>query len=522
MDGVTFPLVGSRSRALGLRMLRDERLVVLAAAGEVQAFAVIYERHHADLYRYCRSILANAEDAADALQNTMLNAYRALSSSKKDVALRPWLFRIAHNESISLLRRRRPHAELDEAVDASRPGLEGDAETRERLRQLVDDMRTLPEGQRGALVMRELSGLSYTDVGLALDVSSAAAKQLVYEAHTSLNQIAEGRAMDCDAVRRVISAGDRRVLRGRKLSAHLRSCDGCQGFRDGLKARRADLMALAPPLPVGAAAAVFSSLFGGGGGIGGGGLMAGGGSLAAGGGAGGGALSGGGGGGLWAGITGGGGGGGLLAGVTGGGNVVAGSAATKALVPVVVTLGVGAGGLGLSEETRRERAKDARPALQVPAPRTLHDGRTPLERALTHAKPADLAFGSPAAPPPGSIEATLPPVPVIEGLAPVVVPEVVAEPLAPVDDPVPFESEGEVVQVPVDLDGTVVADVPAPRQDIPEAGVDEPPAPALPAAPGDEEPLPDDEGPVAAGSPDPEPDPSEETPEPDPDPAPVR
>ena len=155
MDASITPSVGSRSRVLGLRLLTDERLAALASAGHPHAFAMIYERHHAALYRYCRSILAHPEDAGDALQNTMLNAFRSLTGSRRDVPLKPWLFRIAHNESISLLRRRRPHAELDDADEVlSTLGVEAGAEAKERLVQLVADMRELPEAQRGALVMR--------------------------------------------------------------------------------------------------------------------------------------------------------------------------------------------------------------------------------------------------------------------------------------------------------------------------------------------------------------------------------
>jgi DNA-directed RNA polymerase specialized sigma24 family protein len=92
---------------VGLRLLGDDRLARRAAEGDGQAFAALYQRHHQALYRYCRGILGNAEDAADALQNTMMAALRALPGERREIHVKPWLFRIAHNESISLLRR--PH-----------------------------------------------------------------------------------------------------------------------------------------------------------------------------------------------------------------------------------------------------------------------------------------------------------------------------------------------------------------------------------------------------------------------------
>ena len=85
----------------------DERLARLAARGSEAAFAAIFERHHQALHRYCHSIVGNGHDASDALQSTMLKAYRALPGETREITLKPWLYRIAHNESISLLRARR-------------------------------------------------------------------------------------------------------------------------------------------------------------------------------------------------------------------------------------------------------------------------------------------------------------------------------------------------------------------------------------------------------------------------------
>ena len=224
---------------------------------------MIYDRHHQALFRFCRSILGNPDDAADALQNTMLAAFRSLRDEPRGIALKPWLYRIAHNESISLLRRRRPTEPVDE-TDGIVPGPDSDAVLRERMRTLVADLRSLPDRPRGALVMRELSGLEYEQVGAALGISQAAAKQAVYEARRALGELAEGRAMDCEIVRRSISDHDGRRLRARKLRAHLRHCAGCRAFEEGLAVRRADLRALAPPLPAAAAAAMLQTILGGG------------------------------------------------------------------------------------------------------------------------------------------------------------------------------------------------------------------------------------------------------------------
>ena len=195
--------------------------------------------------------------------------------------LKPWLFRVAHNEAVTILRQRRPSIPLEDAREPEGPSANQQAEERLRLRELVADLGSLPERQRGALVMRELSGLSYSEIGSAFGTSSAAAKQTVYEARSALHEVAGGREMDCEAVRQALSANDGRVLRARKLRAHLRHCAGCRDFRSGIGQRRSDLAALAPPLPALAAAGLLQSLVGGSGGSVGGGIL---GLLAAGGG----------------------------------------------------------------------------------------------------------------------------------------------------------------------------------------------------------------------------------------------
>jgi len=106
---------------------------------------------------------------------------------------------------------------------------------------------------RGALVMRELSGLSHEEVAQALGISVGAAKQAVFEARRSLQEFAEGRSMVCESVRHLISDGDGRSLRGRRVRAHLRSCPGCAAFSTAIGERRAELRALAPALPAAAA-----------------------------------------------------------------------------------------------------------------------------------------------------------------------------------------------------------------------------------------------------------------------------
>lgn len=221
--------------------LGDETLAGRAAGGDNDAFTALYERYYGPLLSYCRSILLDAEDARDATQSALENALRALPRREPNRPLKPWLYRIAHNEAINIVRRRQPRVEPDADAALTVPGPEADAEIRGRLSQLVSDLRALPERQRGALVMRELSGLTYDEIGAALGITNEAARRAVFDARSALHDAADGRATECVSIRHKLSDGDRRSLRARSVRAHLRSCDDCASFQRSITARRADL-----------------------------------------------------------------------------------------------------------------------------------------------------------------------------------------------------------------------------------------------------------------------------------------
>jgi len=256
-----------------LGMLSDDRLARRAVGGDERAFAAIFRRYHQSLYRFCLGIVGDPQDAQDALQNTMIKVLRALPGEERRIELKPWLYRIAHNESIDLLRRRRETRELDAELPAGGPGLAEEAAARERLRRLFADLEELPERQRETLVMRELAGLGFAEIAAAIGTTPAVARQTVYEARISLRQMGEGREMSCEAVTRELSDGDGRVIRRRDIRAHLRACAGCRRFSEEIKGRRRDFAALSP-LPAVAAAGLLQGLLGSASGGGGGGGIA--------------------------------------------------------------------------------------------------------------------------------------------------------------------------------------------------------------------------------------------------------
>jgi RNA polymerase sigma factor (sigma-70 family) len=243
------------------RLLSDERLAARAAANDKRSFAEIYRRYGQDLYRFCLSIVGNPEDAGDALQSTMAKALKALPGEERQIRLRPWLYRVAHNESVELLRRRRETVELAGDLAAPGGGVAEVAAQRERLSQLLRDLAELPERQRSMLAMRELAGFEFEQIGEAFETSPAVVRQTIYEARLSLRQLAEGREMSCEEVTRRLSDADGRVRRRRDIQAHLRACPDCRAFAQAIEERRHDLASLSP-LPAVASAGILHAALG--------------------------------------------------------------------------------------------------------------------------------------------------------------------------------------------------------------------------------------------------------------------
>ena len=253
-----------------LRLRSDQQLVGLFRGGNDDAFRVIHDRYRARLLAYVRQMLAGPHpDAEDILQDVFVRAYAGLRANGRDLSLRPWLYRVAHNRCVDELRRPAATAaeplELGPAV-TSDPVLE--CEQRESLSRLITDIRRLPHQQRSALLMREMGGMAYSDIADALTLSGPAVKSLLVRARIGLAAAVEARNTACQQIRTELTEAHDRGVRASGLARrHLHDCSGCREYRAELRSVSRQLAALTPVLaPVG----VLVRLIGAGGGAGGG------------------------------------------------------------------------------------------------------------------------------------------------------------------------------------------------------------------------------------------------------------
>src|SRR5207248_2052749 len=147
MGTVSQPLRRPSTRRLTLAplgALSDQALARRVGGGDQRAFETLYGRYKDPLYRYCMALVRHPQDAEEALQAAMVNAYGALSAQgDREIALRPWLYRITHNECMNVLRRRVVHEELSGVEEAPGCAVEEQAARSEAVRQLAQDLSTL-------------------------------------------------------------------------------------------------------------------------------------------------------------------------------------------------------------------------------------------------------------------------------------------------------------------------------------------------------------------------------------------
>ena len=230
-----------------LRLRSDEQLLALFRSGREEAFRAIHDRYHDRLLAYVRHMLRGNSEAEDIVQDVFLRAYGALRTGEREIALRPWLYRVAHNRCIDYVRRA-PATPLqpDELLPGGTDPVAA-AEQREDLRRLVADLHALPDAQRSALIIRELEGLSYDDLATTLGVTVPAVKSLLVRARSGLAEAAEARDTDCATIRDQLAlAVDRPGRPPRMLRDHLRQCSGCRAHRQALRHGHTQLASLLP------------------------------------------------------------------------------------------------------------------------------------------------------------------------------------------------------------------------------------------------------------------------------------
>jgi RNA polymerase sigma-70 factor (ECF subfamily) len=156
-----------------LRDVDDRELIRRHLDGDPDAFGELFRRHRDRMWAVALRTTGNRELAADCVQDAFVSAFRRASSYRGDAAVTTWLHRIVVNACLDRLRRDRPTSELPEYDLADRHDDVGAAETRLDVREAL---ARLPEGQRMALVLVDMHGMSVAEAAAVLEVAEGTVK----------------------------------------------------------------------------------------------------------------------------------------------------------------------------------------------------------------------------------------------------------------------------------------------------------------------------------------------------------
>jgi RNA polymerase sigma factor (sigma-70 family) len=172
-----------------LASLSDARLIALTRGGNQRAFEVVVRRYSQPLLVYTRRIAPTTTAAEDAVQETFLHAYAAISRGTEVHDLKPWLYTIARNSAVNQRRRATDHAPLTETL-VSADIVHAQVERQLAIRAALAAVAALPELQREALLHAAVAGQSYGETATVLGVSSASVRGLLCRARASLRAAA--------------------------------------------------------------------------------------------------------------------------------------------------------------------------------------------------------------------------------------------------------------------------------------------------------------------------------------------
>ena len=221
--------------------MRDREVVAAIVAGDPTGLAEAYDRYATPLYSFCRTMLREPADAADAVQDTFVIAAPRISGLRQPDRLRSWLYAVARNECYRRLRAGSQHASIEEASDVTDEAADVAADVeRADLRALVRDaLGGVGPTEREVLELQLRQGLSGGEVASVLGISRNHAHALLSRARdqlaTSLGALVVARTgrQDCPELDAMLQDWDGAltVLMRKRVNRHVERCGVCSGRR---------------------------------------------------------------------------------------------------------------------------------------------------------------------------------------------------------------------------------------------------------------------------------------------------
>jgi RNA polymerase sigma factor (sigma-70 family) len=224
----------------------DVDLVAAVRRGSDAAFEELYSRYCHRIGAYVRSMVGDHGRAEDITQEIFIAALRRMRETERPIAFKPWIYEIAKNACIDSFRRTRRAQEISlDADDGLSPADRGrltvvtTPDSALDSKQALDDLRGafggLSHNHHEILVLRELEGRSYNDIGERLGMSRPVVESTLFRARRRLaeeyDELASGRR--CAFVRKMVDSGPQYSLGlrdRRRIARHLSHCQPCRGY----------------------------------------------------------------------------------------------------------------------------------------------------------------------------------------------------------------------------------------------------------------------------------------------------
>lgn len=181
--------------------LEQTELIARVVAGETELFESLVLEHQTLVYNLALRMMSNPADAEDCAQEAFVKAYRSLPTFRGEASFSSWLYRLTTNVCLDALRAKKRRAETSltaedengEEAELSIPdpgdGPEATAEKNERRALVHRALRQLPEDFRQVLLLRELGGLSYDEIGHEMQLEAGTVKSRIFRARKKLAEL---------------------------------------------------------------------------------------------------------------------------------------------------------------------------------------------------------------------------------------------------------------------------------------------------------------------------------------------
>jgi RNA polymerase sigma factor (sigma-70 family) len=238
----------------------DQQLVARVRRGDDRAFEALYRRYHRRIYAYVVGMVKDHGRAEDVTQEVFVSALRRMRQTERPIAFKPWIYEIAKNACIDAFRRSRRAEEVSYDAEeglaptdygklvGSGPSPDEAVSAKEDIARLQGAFGGLSDMHHEILIMRELEGLSYRDIGDRLGLSRPAVESTLFRARKRLTEeydelVSGARCLRIQAIIATAGAGAVGVRDSRRLARHVAHCQPCRRLAAGAGL---DVAALAP------------------------------------------------------------------------------------------------------------------------------------------------------------------------------------------------------------------------------------------------------------------------------------